>query len=135
MSNFAVARDQILYRSQSLEESLTPPKTPPPGRQNGLKRMHNWPEPETIPEDELPSKRRKTKTRDHEYVEVAEFNVPHQEVLLLHAPKQKYTHTKQQPIPRLENDREMLVEVEVVGLNPIDWKAPYVHNSMSMDAN
>ena len=87
--------------------------------------MHNWPEPETIPEDQIPAKRRKTVTRAHEDSE-PEFSVPHQAVLLLHAPKQKYAHTKEQPIPRLESDREMLVEVEVVGLNPIDWKAPYV---------
>lgn len=57
-------------------------------------------------------------------VEDVEFNLTHQEVLLLHAPKQRYEHTKQQPIPELKTDREMLVEVEVVGLNPIDWKAP-----------
>ena len=55
-----------------------------------------------------------------------EFNLTHQEVLFLHAPKQRYEHTKQQPIPDLKTDREMLVEVQVVGLNPIDWKAPYV---------
>ncbi len=47
-------------------------------------------------------------------------------MLLLHGPKQRYTHTKNHPVPSLKNDREMLVEVEVVGLNPIDWKAPYV---------
>ena len=113
-----------VYRSQSIEESLTPLKDPPPGRENELKRMQNWPEPETAPEM-LPSKRRKIiESEKQAQVEILEFNVPHQEVLLLHGPKQKYAHTKEQPIPTLENDREMLVEVEVLWLNPIDWKAP-----------
>jgi len=103
---------------------LTPLKDPPPGRENELKRMQNWPEPETAPEM-LPSKRRKIiESEKQAQVEILEFNVPHQEVLLLHGPKQKYAHTKEQPIPTLENDREMLVEVEVLWLNPIDWKAP-----------
>lgn len=54
-----------------------------------------------------------------------DFKETYQDVLLLHAPKEKYMHTKQQPIPELKDEREMLVAVEVVGLNPIDWKAPY----------
>lgn len=108
-----------VYRSQSIELSLTPPETPP-----HHKPIHPWPEPETIPEEAFRSKRRKLDVE--EKAEVAIFDITHQDVLLLHGVKQKYVHTKQQPIPRLENDREMLVAVEVVGLNPIDWKAPYV---------
>jgi hypothetical protein len=55
-----------------------------------------------------------------------DFNLTHQNVLLLHGPKQKYVHTNGHEIARLNNDREMLVKVDVVGLNPIDWKAPHV---------
>ena len=52
------------------------------------------------------------------------FNLTHQEVLLLHAPKQRYQHTERYHIPQPKDEREMLVKVQVVGLNPIDWKAP-----------
>lgn len=114
----AVPRD--FYISQSLE-LLTPPKTPPADKEPRL--VHNWPEPETEPEEiqfELP-----WGNALEEIANAGGFHVSHQDVLLLHGPKQKYEHTKEQPIPELENGREMLVEVEVVGLNPIDWKAPY----------
>jgi hypothetical protein len=53
-----------------------------------------------------------------------DFHLTHQEVLLLHAPKQRYQHTTGHRIPEPKNECEMLVKVEVVGLNPIDWKAP-----------
>ncbi|TVY34216.1 Trans-enoyl reductase, partial [Lachnellula subtilissima] len=108
--------------SQSLE-LLTPPKTPPADSQVRL--FHNWPEPETEPDEvhfEIPWSNYIESADDAD--EADDFHVPHQNVLLLHGPKQKYQHTKKHPIPRLENDREMLVEVEVIGLNPIDWKAP-----------
>jgi hypothetical protein len=108
-----MAAPSQLYISQSLE-LLTPPKTPPEEHF-----VHSWPEPETEREEidyEIPWNVRPEHADG--------FNVPHQEVLLLHGPKQKYAHTREQPIPSLKNDREMLVEVEVVGLNPIDWKAP-----------
>lgn len=55
-------------------------------------------------------------------VEIGEF----QEVLLLHAPKQRYIHTKDYQIPSVKDEREMLVKVQAIGLNPIDWKAPLV---------
>ncbi|EKD16923.1 uncharacterized protein L3040_006210 [Drepanopeziza brunnea f. sp. 'multigermtubi'] len=109
--------DQI-YISQSIEHSLTPPETPP-YEKHATKPVHPWPEPETAPEASN-QKRRKTLVHD----EVDDFNVSHQDVLLLHAPKQRYAHTQQQPIPELRNDREMLVAVDAIGLNPIDWKAP-----------
>ncbi len=114
------------YRSQSIEQSLTPLETPPEGECED-KIVHPWPEPETEPEDKLTAKRRKINNCRNKGIRGKEdFNVPHQEVLLLHAPRQKYAHVKEQPIPSLENDREMLVAVDVVGLNPIDWKAPCV---------
>lgn len=50
----------------------------------------------------------------------------HQEVLLLHAPKQRYIITKDYEIPALKDGKEMLVKVQAIGLNPIDWKAPLV---------
>ncbi|PVH86522.1 GroES-like protein [Cadophora sp. DSE1049] len=113
----SVFRSDEIYKSQSIEQSLTPPETPPYDKIS-TQPLHPWPEPETVPEETVVRKRRKT------LVEDVEFNLTHQEVLLLHAPKQRYEHTKQQPIPELKTDREMLVEVKVVGLNPIDWKAP-----------
>ncbi|KAI9711596.1 MAG: hypothetical protein M1812_007118 [Candelaria pacifica] len=47
-----------------------------------------------------------------------------QEILLLHGSKQKYTLTNDYEIPVVESKREMLIRVSVIGLNPIDWKAP-----------
>lgn len=47
-----------------------------------------------------------------------------QTVLLLHAPKQSYEVTPDYAVPRLENKDELLAKVHVIGLNPIDWKAP-----------
>jgi hypothetical protein len=113
-----------IYRSQSLEQSLTPPETPP-RQENEVKIIHPWPEPETIPEEVFLPKRRKIHHPEGaKNAELKPFKPSHQEVLLLHGPKQKYAYTIGQPIPSLQNDREMLVAVEVVGLNPIDWKAP-----------
>jgi hypothetical protein len=114
-----------IYRSQPLDHSLTPPETPP-NEKTEPKLVHPWPGPETAPEEDFQPKRRKTKHIQEagNSAELENFNVPSQEVLLLHGPKQKYAHTKDQPIPRIQNDREMLVVVKVVGLNPIDWKAP-----------
>jgi hypothetical protein len=113
-----------IYRSQSLEQSLTPPETPP-SDDTDFKLIHPWPEPETVPEELFLPKRRKTHHDEEARDPLNEpFQVSNQEVLLLHAPKQKYAYTPGQPVPSLQNDREMLVAVEVVGLNPIDWKAP-----------
>jgi hypothetical protein len=47
-----------------------------------------------------------------------------QSALLLHATKQPYSVKECYEIPALKNDSELLVSVEAVGLNPIDWKAP-----------
>jgi primosomal protein N' len=57
-------------------------------------------------------------------IEQLEDELTHQEVLLLHGPKQRYMHTERHQVPKLKDESEMLVRVEVVGLNPIDWKAP-----------
>ena len=47
-----------------------------------------------------------------------------QKALLLYGPKQEYILVKDAAIPQVQNDSEMLLRVLVVGLNPIDWKAP-----------
>ena len=115
-----MAAPASLYISQSLE-LLTPPKTPPADAELGP--FHYWPEPETEREEvhaEVPWYINEEKDAG----DADDFHVPHQDVLLLHGPKQKYEYTKKHPIARLHNEREMLVQVEVVGLNPIDWKAP-----------
>ncbi|KFZ13582.1 hypothetical protein V502_06537 [Pseudogymnoascus sp. VKM F-4520 (FW-2644)] len=67
-----------------------------------------------------PRKRRQTIIEE---ANVDTFQVTHQEVLLLHGVKQRYAHTPKYEIPQIKNDSEMLVKVNVIGLNPIDWKA------------
>ncbi|KAF2787319.1 GroES-like protein [Melanomma pulvis-pyrius CBS 109.77] len=47
-----------------------------------------------------------------------------QSALLLHAIRQPYELAAGYPIPKIQDDDELLVKVTVVGLNPIDWKAP-----------
>lgn len=47
---------------------------------------------------------------------------PQQDILLLHGPRQKYSLAKAQDIPTLKDDREILVQVLAIGLNPVDWK-------------
>lgn len=49
-----------------------------------------------------------------------------QSALLLHAIRQPYEPANDHPVPAARHDSEMLVKVEAIGLNPIDWKAPYV---------
>ncbi|KAF4631411.1 hypothetical protein G7Y89_g6722 [Cudoniella acicularis] len=110
------------YISQSLDQAFTPPKTPPAGSEQKL--VHHWPEPETEPEVIFSLGTPGPEPTVTSASTTESFEISHQEALLLHGPKQRYTHTREQPIPRVKNDREMLVQVEVVGLNPIDWKAP-----------
>lgn len=50
------------------------------------------------------------------------LDAPQQDVLLLHGPRQKYSLEKAQQIPELRADREILIQVLAVGLNPVDWK-------------
>jgi hypothetical protein len=106
-----------MYKSQSIEDSLTPPLTP---KWETEVLVHNWPEPEYVPEETVPAKQYKNGLIE------SWRNDEIQEVLLLHGPNQRYAYTKAHPRPSLNNEREMLVAVEVIGLNPIDWKAPQV---------
>ncbi|KAF2437000.1 GroES-like protein [Tothia fuscella] len=50
--------------------------------------------------------------------------VEKQEVLLLHDLKQKYALSKDYLVPKLKREDELLIKVQYIGLNPIDWKAP-----------
>ena len=47
-----------------------------------------------------------------------------QSVLLLHGAKQAYQLTEETPVPELRSEDEVLLQTKVIGLNPIDWKAP-----------
>lgn len=47
-----------------------------------------------------------------------------QSILLLYGPKQPYKVVENYPVPKLENEDEVLVKTCTIGLNPIDWKAP-----------
>lgn len=54
--------------------------------------------------------------------EFIRLDSPQQDVLLLHGPRQKYSLEKAQEIPELRSDREILIQVLAIGLNPVDWK-------------
>ena len=109
-----------IYKSQSIEQSLTPPTTPPDA-ESEFKLIHPWPEPETVSEELLFSKLQAHIIED---ARDDDAGTSLQDVLLLHGPKQRYAHTRKHPIPSTKNEREMLVAVQAIGLNPIDWKAP-----------
>ncbi|KAK3385966.1 chaperonin 10-like protein [Podospora didyma] len=47
-----------------------------------------------------------------------------QTVLLLHAARQPYQLTEGYSVPQLQDEHEVLVRTQAIGLNPIDWKAP-----------
>ncbi|EXJ80494.1 hypothetical protein A1O1_08639 [Capronia coronata CBS 617.96] len=49
---------------------------------------------------------------------------PHQRALLLRGPREPYVEVSDHPTPSLDGNREFLVRNLVIGLNPIDWKAP-----------
>ncbi|KAM3509229.1 hypothetical protein MY11210_006412 [Beauveria gryllotalpidicola] len=51
-------------------------------------------------------------------------NKESQYALLLHGPRERYILVNNHPIPALDNATEILVQTEVIGLNPIDWKSP-----------
>lgn len=63
--------------------------------------------------------------REEEHTEQPE----NQSALLLHAVRQPYEHISDHSIPNIEHDHELLVKVSAVGLNPIDWKAPYAYTT------
>ncbi|PMB63604.1 hypothetical protein BM221_010585 [Beauveria bassiana] len=56
--------------------------------------------------------------------ETALQNEKRQSALLLHGPRERYTLVNNHPIPALDDATEILVQTEVIGLNPIDWKSP-----------
>ncbi|KAI4650940.1 hypothetical protein J4E93_003297 [Alternaria ventricosa] len=47
-----------------------------------------------------------------------------QSALKLHAIRQPYEVSADHLLPSIQHDSELLVKVQAVGLNPIDWKAP-----------
>lgn len=49
-----------------------------------------------------------------------------QNALLLHAAKQPYTLAADHAVPELLYEDEVLVKITNIGLNPVDWKGPYV---------
>lgn len=61
----------------------------------------------------------KADSHDDQFLRLDE---PQQDILLLHGPRQKYSLAKAQDIPTLRDDREILVQVLAIGLNPVDWK-------------
>ncbi|RFU23894.1 hypothetical protein B7463_g12446, partial [Scytalidium lignicola] len=117
----------------SRTDSLTPPQTPP-STEGGVKGIRNWPGSEkteatsgsavVTEKQQIEQEQVVEVEREEEEEEGEEFTSSHQDVLLLHGPKQRYAHTTKYAIPELHTEREMLVNVQVVGLNPIDWKAP-----------
>ncbi|GAA5968803.1 hypothetical protein JCM3765_001270 [Sporobolomyces pararoseus] len=46
-----------------------------------------------------------------------------QSALLVHGPRQKY-QLSSIPLPVLKSEDEVLVRIEAIGLNPVDWKGP-----------
>lgn len=54
--------------------------------------------------------------------EFIRLETPQQDVLLLHGPRQRYSLEKAHDIPELRSDREILIQVLAIGLNPVDWK-------------
>jgi NADPH:quinone reductase-like Zn-dependent oxidoreductase len=49
-----------------------------------------------------------------------------QSALKLHAIRQPYDLAEDHPVPATQHEHELLIKVEAIGLNPIDWKAPWV---------
>jgi hypothetical protein len=61
-------------------------------------------------------------SRSSSHDEFLRLDAPQQDLLLLHGPRQKYKLEKSQDLPVLQGDREILVQVLAIGLNPVDWK-------------
>ncbi|RDW77727.1 putative zinc-binding dehydrogenase protein [Coleophoma cylindrospora] len=101
------------------EDYLTPPKTPTSDDGNGT--------PQDIVAKQLFDTDDLRSEVSNAQVYLANrfehFDIRHQQVLLLHAPKQPYIRTEYD-VPLLCDEREMLVKIKAIGLNPIDWKAP-----------
>jgi hypothetical protein len=47
-----------------------------------------------------------------------------QKALVLYCFKQQYVLDSQHAVPVVRSPEEILIHVESIGLNPIDWKAP-----------
>jgi len=47
-----------------------------------------------------------------------------QKALVLYGLKQQYVLDSQYAVPMVRSPEEILIQVECIGLNPIDWKAP-----------
>ena len=47
-----------------------------------------------------------------------------QRIAALNALREPYTIVEGHPIPVIKDEDEVLVKCQVIGLNPIDWKAP-----------
>ncbi|KAG9193810.1 hypothetical protein G6011_03845 [Alternaria panax] len=68
---------------------------------------------------------KKRKTQEEILQKDTEHALPAvQSALKLHAIRQPYNVATNHPLPALQHDSELLVKVQAVGLNPIDWKAP-----------
>jgi hypothetical protein len=129
-SNAAHLSTRSYLKMMTPKSAYRSPTLTPPSPMTDRKRDH-----ETSDTEEFVNKRRKnTRSAAVEEKVVKEEVVVeekengkleiHQDVLLLHAPKQPYALTRKQSIPEVKDDREMLVKIQAIGLNPIDWKAP-----------
>lgn len=54
------------------------------------------------------------------------LHVDRQKALLLHGVQQPYTLVTDHRVPAILKEGEILVKIVVIGLNPVDWKGPYV---------
>lgn len=61
---------------------------------------------------------------DHDIDEDAEPLPRYQSALLLNKLREPYTLSEQHEVPELSNQNEVLIKIQAIGLNPIDWKAP-----------
>ena len=81
---------------------------------------HRSVSPEPIP--------KKSRIELHEFQteerQLSSFTIPAQQtVLLLHGKGQRYVLEPNYIVPNIKNDDELLIKVQYIGLNPIDWKS------------
>lgn len=86
----------------------------------------NWRRKSTVKAPPVPEILRAGDTRQDEFQRTEEEKlIPRlQSVLLLNAIRQPYEVIAGYTVPETQHDHELLVKVQAVGLNPIDWKAP-----------
>lgn len=58
---------------------------------------------------------------------------PQQDVLLVHGPRKRYS-LEEGDIPELRSEREVLIQVLAIGLNPVDWKGVDYSNYSKEDS-